>query len=216
MTTASVAYSSVLSMPLNTLLLSAAFPSGPVTWEARPSAWDPVIARMEPAAVAAPFQPWLPRLTDTMVWMALPSADGIGPVTWPAPTPWSLAKLRATTAGKMFGDWKRACRSRTWVDSALAGSQALASFFSAPISLFDSGKATTTTTSQKPTTSHLVQLPAGISAILLALLIDAPCPPPPLASRPFTLTQPRAPNGTQGPSKPRLATAPSRQQQAVE
>ena len=74
----------------------------------------------------------------------------------------------------MLGDWKCDCRSRTWVDSALAGSQALASFFSAPISLFDSGKATTTTTSQKPTTSHLVQLPAGISAILLALLIDSP------------------------------------------
>ena len=74
----------------------------------------------------------------------------------------------------MLGDWKCDCRSRTWVDSALAGSHALASFFSAPISLFDSGKATTTTTSQKPTTSHLVQLPAGISAIRLSLLIDSP------------------------------------------
>src|SRR5215471_11586689 len=30
------------------------------------------------------------------------------------------------------------------------------------------------TTSQKPTTTHLVQLPAGISAILLSLLIDSP------------------------------------------
>ena len=98
MTTASVANSSVLSMPLNTLLLSAAFPSGPVMWEVRPSAWDPVIARMESAAVAAPFQPWLPRLTETMVWMALPSADGIGPVTWPAPTPCSPAKLLASAA----------------------------------------------------------------------------------------------------------------------
>src|SRR6266516_2079403 len=74
----------------------------------------------------------------------------------------------------MLGDWKCDCRSRTWVDSALAGSQALASFFSAPISFPDSGKATTTTTSHKPTTSHLVQLPAGISAILLNLLTDSP------------------------------------------
>src|SRR2546430_4672183 len=91
----------------------------------------------------------------------------------------------------MLGDWKCDCRSRTLVDSALAGSQALASFFSAPMSLFDNGNATTTTTSQKPTTSHLVQLPAGISAIRLAPLIDPPAPPP-LAPRPFTLTQPRA------------------------
>ena len=98
MTTASVAYSSVLSMPLKILLLSAAFPSGPVMWDARPSAWDPVIARMEAAAVAAPFQPWLPRLTETMVCIALPSADGIGPATCPAPTPCSPAKLRASAA----------------------------------------------------------------------------------------------------------------------
>src|SRR6516225_3108141 len=74
----------------------------------------------------------------------------------------------------MFGDWKRDCTLRTWVDSALPGSQALASFFSAPLSLVDSGKARTRMTSQKPTTTHLVQLPAGISAILLRLLIDSP------------------------------------------
>src|SRR5215831_747462 len=77
------------------------------------------------------------------------------------------------TPGKMFGDWKRACTARTLVDSALPGSQALASFFSAPMSLLDSGKARTRMTSQKPTTTHLVQLPAGISAILLSLLIDS-------------------------------------------
>ena len=65
-------------MPLKTLLLSAAFPSGPVMWEVRPFAFDAVIARMESAAFAAPFQPFLPRLTWTMVSMALPSADGSG------------------------------------------------------------------------------------------------------------------------------------------
>src|SRR5215472_5639721 len=74
----------------------------------------------------------------------------------------------------MFGDWKRDCTARTLVDSALPGSHALASFFSAPMSLLDSGKARTRMTSQKPTTTHLVQLPAGISAILLRLLIDSP------------------------------------------
>src|SRR6266516_612970 len=95
----------------------------------------------------------------------------------------------------MLGDWKRDCRSRTLVDSALAGSQALASFFSAPMSLFDSGKATTTTTSQKPTTSNLVQLPAGISAILLALLIDAPWPPAAACPAPVH------PHATTGPQR---------------
>src|SRR5262245_16427899 len=124
-----------------------------------------------------------------MVWMALPSADGIGPCTAPAPTPWRLANARAsaaalarsavvrpearsqtTTAGKMLGNWKRSCTLRTLVDSAFAGSQALASFFSAPVSFDESGSAITSTTSQKPTTTHLVQLPAGISVSLLATL----------------------------------------------
>src|SRR5262252_2387814 len=74
----------------------------------------------------------------------------------------------------MFGDWKRDCTSRTLVDSAFAGSHAFASFFSAPVSLLDSGKATTRTITQKPTTIHLVQLPDGISAAFLATLIDSP------------------------------------------
>src|SRR5215469_12019017 len=77
----------------------------------------------------------------------------------------------------MFGDWKRDCTSRTLVDSAFAGSHALASFFSAPVSFDDSGSAITSTTSQKPTTIHLVQLPAGISAAFLATLIDSPSGP---------------------------------------
>ena len=73
-----------------------------------------------------------------------------------------------------MGDWKRDCTSSTLVDSAFPGSQYFVSFFSAPVSLLDSGKASTSTTTQKPTTTHLVQLPAGISAILLSLLIDSP------------------------------------------
>ena len=61
--TAAAENNSVLSMPLNTLLLSAAFPSGPVTYEFRPLGFDAVILRMELAAVVAPVQPWLPTLT---------------------------------------------------------------------------------------------------------------------------------------------------------
>jgi len=80
----------------------------------------------------------------------------------------------------MLGDWKRACTSRTLVDSAPAGSQALALFFSAPMSFPDSGRAITSTTSQKPTTIHLVQLPAGISVSFLAtLFIGSPGVPVP-------------------------------------
>src|SRR5882757_3014852 len=78
------------------------------------------------------------------------------------------------TPGRMLGDWICDWTSRTFVDSALAGSQAFASFFSAPVSFPDSGNATRSTTSQKPTTTHLVQRPAGISAIPVGLLIDSP------------------------------------------
>ena len=74
----------------------------------------------------------------------------------------------------ILGDWKRSCAFRTLVDSAAPGSQYFASFFSAPVSFFDSGKARTSTTTQKPTTTHLVQLPAGISAIFFSLSIDSP------------------------------------------
>src|SRR6266496_553683 len=78
-TAAGVEYKSVLSMPLNILLLSAAFPSGPVMWEVRPFASGAVIARMEPAALVAPFQPCLPKLMARMVWMALPSSTSAPP-----------------------------------------------------------------------------------------------------------------------------------------
>src|SRR5262245_29660209 len=108
---------------------------------------------------------------------ALPSADLTGPTIAPGTAPGTLANLLASmdaltrsagvmpesrlytmTPEKTLGDWKRSCACRTAVDSALAGSQALASFFSAPVSLVDSGKARTRMTSQKPTTTHLVQL----------------------------------------------------------
>ena len=70
-----------------------------------------------------------------------------------------------------MGDWKRDCTSRTLVDSALGGSQDFASFFSAPVSFVDSGNVMTSTATQKPTTTHLVQLPAGISAAFRSQLM---------------------------------------------
>src|SRR6516165_4625909 len=84
------------------------------------------------------------------------------------------ARSYTTIAVETLGDWTRASASRTLVDSAPAGTHCDVSFFSAPLSFFDSGKASTSTTTQKPTTTHLVQLPAGISAIFRSLLIDPP------------------------------------------
>jgi hypothetical protein len=87
MTTATAEYSSVLSMPLNTSLLSAAFPSGPVICELRPFALDAVIERIASATLGALFQPFLPRSTQRTVCMALSSAARIGPATLPGMTP---------------------------------------------------------------------------------------------------------------------------------
>src|SRR5215831_4318768 len=64
--------------------------------------------------------------------------------------------------------------SRTLVDSAPAGTHCDVSFFSAPVSFADSGNVITSTTTLKPTTTHLVQLPAGISAIFPSLPISSP------------------------------------------
>src|SRR5882757_11088231 len=100
------------------------------------------------------------------------------------------------TPGRMLGDWICDWTSRTLVDSALAGSQAFASFFSAPVSFPDSGNATTSTTSQKATTTHLVQRPAGISAIRVGLPIGFP----PVASYAQTPTPSPAPGPTQSPA----------------
>src|SRR5215510_3554374 len=184
-------------MPLNTLLLSAAYPSGPVTWEASPFAPARVIARIESAAFAALAEPLSPVLTATRVCIALPSAEPIGATTWAGAAPLIEAKRRASAAAfarsaavtpegrayttiavEMLGDWKRASASRTLVDSAPAGTHCDVSFFSAPLIFVDSGKVTASTATQKPTTSHLVQLPAGISAIFRSVLIDSPsgCP----------------------------------------
>src|SRR5947209_6944311 len=65
----------------------------------------------------------------------------------------------------MLGDWKRDCTFSTWVDSALGGSQADASFFSAPLSLPASEPSTATMISQKTRTAHLVRRPLEMPTI---------------------------------------------------
>jgi hypothetical protein len=68
----------------------------------------------------------------------------------------------------------RLASSTTWVDSALFGSQAEASFCWALFSLPASGPATANTATQKTRTTHLLQRPHGIPAILRAQPITAP------------------------------------------
>ena len=48
-------------------------------WTARPFALLPAMVRSVVAASEAPFQPFEPRLTGTMVSMALPSLETNGP-----------------------------------------------------------------------------------------------------------------------------------------
>ncbi len=177
-------------MPLNALAESAALPSGPAICEVSPLALSWAMVRSLVATAAALFQPFGPRFTGTMVSRALPSAERTGPVSWLRTTPATSANRRAsaaalplsalvrpdgrsytTTAVKMLGDWNRDWTSSTLVDSALAGSQADASFFSAPVSLPASGPVTATMTSQKTRTAHLVRRPPGARMIALALLI---------------------------------------------
>src|SRR6266480_2498127 len=75
----------------------------------------------------------------------------------------------------MFGDWKRDCSASTLVDSAEPGSQAWASFFSAPVSLPASGPATATMISQKISTAHLVRRPLAMPTIARArVMVDPP------------------------------------------
>ena len=128
-----------------------------------------------------------------MVSMALPSRETNGPATWLRTTLGTPRNRRASaaafalsalvtpdgrsytrTAAKMLGDWNRDCTSSTLVDSAAAGSQADASFFSAPVSLPASEPSTATTISQKTRTAHLVRRPLGMATIARARLMMIP------------------------------------------
>src|ERR1700753_4169090 len=74
----------------------------------------------------------------------------------------------------MLGDWTFDCRFSTWVDSALAGSQDDESFFSAPVSLPDSGPARATMISQNTSTPHLARRPLAKVKMLRARLMVFP------------------------------------------
>src|ERR1051326_7524812 len=109
-------------------------------WTVRPG--DPeAMFRRESAAGPALFQPSWPRLTGTIVSIALPSWATNGPVTWPWTTPatpakrlawgpawaWSGAVRRAgrsypPTAGKTLGDTPFDRSASACVDPAAGGS----------------------------------------------------------------------------------------------
>src|SRR3954447_3520835 len=160
---------------------------------ARPFALPWAMVRSVVTASVAPFQPFEPRLTGTMVSMALPSRETNGPATWLCTTLGTPRNRRASaaafalsvlvrpdwrsytrTAGKMLGDWNRDCTSRTLVDSAAGGSQDDASFFSAPVSLPASEPSTATMISQKTKTAHLVRRPLGMATIARARFMMIP------------------------------------------
>src|SRR5215813_5157849 len=190
MTIASVENSSVPLIPLNDLAESAAVPSGPAMWMARPCALACAMPRMESAALPAPFQPFLPRLTGTTVSIAWPSLATNGPATWLRTTPDTVVNLVAsdaafarsaavspdgrsytTTAEYTLGDWNRDCMASTFVDCACGGSHDWASFFSAPVSLPASEPATARIRIHRTRTTHLPRRPPGKPTIVRALPI---------------------------------------------
>src|SRR6266545_659897 len=189
MTIAAVMYSSVESKPENTFAKSAKYPPGPVTYALSPPASALAMERNSSTIGVSSSQP-LPSsatLMGTTTCNALPSSDGIGPRTSPltsltpakrltsaaalarsASVTAPSARSYTTRAGKTSLGVNRLARSTTWVDSALFGSQADASFCCALLSLPASGPATTNTAIQKTSTAHLLQRPHGKLAILRA------------------------------------------------
>src|SRR5258708_7434985 len=191
MTIARVANSRVPLIPLNDLAESAAVPSGPAMWTARPCAFACATPRMASAALPASFQPFLPRLTGTTVSIAWPSLAKNGPETWPRTTPEMVLNFAAsdaafarsaavrpagrsytTTAENTLGDWNFDCRASTFVDCACAGSHDCASFLSAPVSLPASEPATARMMIQRIRTTHFPRRPLGKLTIARALLIS--------------------------------------------
>jgi hypothetical protein len=194
-TITAVMYSKVASKPENTLLKSAKYPAGPVTYTPSPPASALAMERISSTRGASSSQP-LPSsatLTGTMTCRARPSLAGIGPRTLPATslTPANRCTSAATLArsagviapsgrsyttraGKTSLGENRLASSTTWVDSAFLGSQDEASFCWALFSLPASGPATANTATQNPRTTHLPQRPLGIPAILRAQPMTPP------------------------------------------
>ncbi len=81
-TTVTVAYSSVPSMPANAFAWSAPIPAGPVTWVTSPGcAPAEAVARRLSTAGPRLFHPVVPTCTGTTVCSACPSAEATGPTT---------------------------------------------------------------------------------------------------------------------------------------
>src|SRR5215218_2817046 len=194
-TIAAVMYSRVESKPENTSLKSAKYPAGPVTYALSPPVSARAMERISSTRGASSSQP-LPSsatLIGTTTCNARPSSDGTGPMTLPV-TSWIVAKRLASAAALAWsaavtGPSGRSYTTRagntslganclasstTWVDSALLGSQAEASFCWALFSLPASGPATANTTTQNPRTIHLVQRPLGMLANLRARFMTLP------------------------------------------
>src|SRR6266571_5559503 len=207
MTIAAVRYSSVESKPENTLAKSAKYPAGPVTYTPSPPASACAMDRSSLILGPSCSQP-LPfsaTLIGTTTWSALPSLAGTGPRTLPltsltpakrltsaATLAWSAAvtgPLRSytTSAGKTSLGVNFLASSTTWVDSAFFGSQADASFFWALLSLPASGPAAANTTTQKTSTTHLLQRPHGRLAILRGPSMTPPGPQPSPFTRSVTI-----------------------------
>src|SRR6266536_736423 len=195
MTIAAVMYSSVESTPSNTLLQSAAYPAGPVTYTPSPPPPVPVIARICLTTGRSSFQPCAPTLMGTTTSSALPSLAGTGPttrpLTWSTPAKrrmsaaalaWSAGvtapgRSYTTTAGKVSLGVNRLASSTTCVDSAFFGSQEDASFFCALSSLPANDHATANTAIQKTRTNHLLQRPHDRAVILRARSITPSASP---------------------------------------
>src|SRR5829696_9200447 len=194
-TITAVMYSRVESKPENTSLKSAKYPAGPVTYALSPPVSARAMERISSTRGASSSQP-LPSsatLIGTTTCNARPSSDGTGPMTLPV-TSWSVAKRLASAAALAWsaaatGPSGRSYTTRagntslgvnclasstTWVDSALLGSQAEASFCWALFSLPASGPATANTTTQNPRTTHLVRRPLGRLTIRRTPLMTPP------------------------------------------
>ena len=166
-------------MPLNALAESAAYPSGPAMWTSGRSRDGDAPEGVRGGARVVPAV--LARLTATIVSIALPSQAGtaLSPaLAMPGSlrSSWHRRRLRLVGGGHPPAGRRPRPPGRRWATRLRPQREHLrglgrrrqpgrASFFSAPVSLPDSGPASATTTSQNTRTSHLVRRPDGTPAI---------------------------------------------------
>src|SRR5450631_477425 len=154
--------------------------------------------RISSIAAESLSQPALPALIGTATCSALPSPEGIGPTdarstaltalnfatcAFTEAMSWGVsaaARSYTTMAGTSSLDWNCCDARTTLVDSALPGSHAVASFFSAPMSKPDGPATSAATMTQKISTAHFDLRPAGnhasvpTSAVRSALIEGLP------------------------------------------